>query len=89
MTHVRVTVDGQRMMDDNLGNWEARPPEFLKRMVTPGGPKPEPHIIAIGLVISDAVLTGKDVAIDVQTADDSWTMAVQHSMAIALPAADN
>jgi len=87
MTHVRVTVDGMTMMDDNLGNWQARPPEFLKRMVTPGPTKPESHIKAIGIVIADAVLIGEDVAIDVTTdkTDRSWSMSVQHSFAIALP----
>lgn len=77
------------MMDDNLGNWTARPPEFLKRMVQPGGPKPETHIMAIGLVISNAVLIGEDAAIEVTTGDDGWSMTVSKSFAIALPAGDN
>lgn len=85
MSHIKVTLNGEQMMDDNLGNWTARPPEFLKRMVQPGGPKPEPHILAIGVVISNAVLMGEDAAIDVTVDSDGWSMNVSRSFAIALP----
>lgn len=86
MTHVRVTIDGTKMLDDNLGDWQARPPEFLKRLVQPAS-KPEPHLKAVGITMADALLTGQDVAIEVVTEDDgSWSMSVKHSFAIALPA---
>lgn len=88
MSHIKVVINGEQMMDDNLGNWTARPPEFLKRMVTPGGPKPEPHILAIGVVISNAVLMGEDAAIDVTVDDGGWSMQVARSFAIALPSGD-
>lgn len=88
MAHARITIDGKIELDENLGNWQARPPEFLKQMVQPSS-KPEPYIKAVGITLADALLTGTDVAIDVTTkSDGSWSMDVSSSMAIALPAAD-
>lgn len=84
MSHVRVTVDGTIMLDDNLGDWQARPPEFLKQMVEPSS-KPDPYIKAVGITLADALLTGHDVAIDVRTDGDNWSMDVSRSLAIALP----
>lgn len=89
MAHARITINGKIEMDENLGNWQARPPEFLKQMVQPAS-RPEPHIKAVGIVLADSLLTGHDVAIDVRTDDATgeWTMTVSQSMAIALPPAD-
>lgn len=91
MSHVRVTINGEKMMDDNLGNWTAQPPEFLKRMVQKDPhsgkpPRPESHIMAVGVAISTAVLTGEDANIDVTTDEDGWSMSVKRSFAIALSA---
>lgn len=85
MSHVRVTIDGSVMLDDNLGDWQARPPEFLKKMVEPSS-TPDPYIKAVGITLADALLTGHDVAIDVRTDGDNWSMDVSRSLAIALPA---
>jgi len=89
MTHARITINGKIEMDDNLGNWQARPPEFMKKMVEPSS-KPEPHIKAVGITLADSLLTGHDVAIDVTTdeAAGTWSMTVSQSLAIALPAGD-
>jgi len=85
MSKARITINGNIVMDANLGNWQAQPPEFLKKMVEPSG-RPEPHIKAVGIVLADSLLTGHDVAIDVLTDDDgSWSMSVSQSLAIALP----
>ena len=88
MAHARITIDGKIEMDDNLGDWQARPPEFLKKMVEPAS-RPDPHIKAVGIVLADSLMTGHDVAIDVVTdTDGSWTMSVSQSLAIALPGPD-
>lgn len=88
MAHARITINGRIEMDENLGNWQARPPEFLKKMVQPAS-HPEPHIKAVGIVLADSLLTGHDVAIDVTTdGDGTWTMQVSQSLAIALPGPD-
>lgn len=85
MAHARIIIDGKIEMDENLGNWQARPPEFLKQMVQPST-RPEPYIKAVGIVLADSLLTGHDVAIDVTTdTDGSWSMQVSQSLAIALP----
>lgn len=89
MAHARITINGKIEMDDNLGNWQSPPPEFLKKMVQPAS-KPEPHIKAVGIVLADSLLSGHDVAIDVTTdpATGEWSMSVSQSLAIALPAAN-
>lgn len=84
MSHVRVTIDGSIMLDDNLGDWQARPPEFLKQIVEPNT-QHDPYIKAVGITLADALLTGHDVAIDVRTDGDNWSMDVSRSLAIALP----
>lgn len=90
MARARITINGRIEMDENLGNWQARPPEFLKKMVQPAS-HPEPHIKAVGIVLADSLLTGHDVSIDVTTDGDehgTWSMQVSQSLAIALPGPD-
>lgn len=84
MSHVRVTIDGSIQMNENLTDYQARPPEFLQKMVDKDT-KHDPYIKALGVTIADALLTGYDVAIDVRTDGDNWTMDVSRSLAIALP----
>lgn len=90
MTQARITIDGTVVMDENLGNWQARPPEFLKKMVDTKGPH-EPHIKALGVTLADSLLMGRDVAIDVTTnnGDGTWSMSVKQTLAVSLPAADS
>jgi len=85
VSQVRVTIDGSIVLNDNLGDWQARPPEFLKKIVEPNA-QHDPYIKAVGITLADALLTGHDVAIDVTTDDDDgWSMSVSQSLAIALP----
>ena len=86
MSHVRITIDGTIAVNDNLSDWQARPPEYLKRMMDSEAGKNEPYIKAVGITMADALLTGHDVAIDVKTDGDNWSMDVSRSLAIALPA---
>ncbi len=89
MSYARITINGTIELDQNLGEWQAVGPEFLKKMIKPES-KAHPHIMAIGVVLSSALLVGKDIAIDVIINEDEseWTMSVNESLAIALPAGD-
>jgi len=84
VSHVRITIDGSIVLDDNLSDYQARPPEFLKKIVEPNQ-QHDPYIKAVGITLADALLTGHDVSIDVRTDGNNWSMDVSRSLAIALP----
>lgn len=89
MSYCRVVINGHIELDQNLGEWQAVGPEFLKRMIKPES-KAHPHIMAIGVALSSALLVGKDISIDVIVNEDEteWSMSVSESLAIALPSGD-
>jgi hypothetical protein len=73
---VRLIVDGVVEFDGPLGSWVQRPPEFIRRHLEPGTP-PLPWMKAVMLSISDSVLLGTALDIDVRTWSTGWSMSVE------------
>ena len=81
MTHARLVIDGKTVMDEEMGEWEQRPPEFFKRVMTPGQ-RQEPHLKAVAIILAESLLAGQDVSIDVAATEiGAWTMSVKQSAA--------
>lgn len=74
--HVRLTVDGYVVFDDNLDEWRFTPPDYFKDAIRQDA-KPEPWLKAIMIVMADAALTGSSVSIDATTGQSCWSIQVQ------------
>lgn len=77
MSHAKLIVDGEVLLDDSLSTWSRADPGFIKSLVDPSV-KPQLHMMAAGLVLSQATLLGKSVSITVNTqGPDKWTLDVE------------
>lgn len=74
MTHVRLSVDKEVVLDGDLDEWAATPPDYFKDVINPNA-KPEPWQKAIMVTMADATLTRRAVSIDVMTGPH-WSMEV-------------
>lgn len=79
--HVRLTVDGDVVFDDNLDEWRFTPPDYFKDALKENA-KPEPWLKAIMIVMADAAMTGSSVSIDATTGQSSWSIQVQEHRGI-------
>jgi hypothetical protein len=76
VAHIRLTLDGDTLMDGDLGAWQQQPPEAVADMLRNGG-RGEPWHRPTLMVIADADLRNKSATITITTSADGWTLDVQ------------
>lgn len=76
MSGVLLRVNGYTEFDGELGEWVATPPDFIKDRLKPDT-RMEPHIKAVMLTITDALLANVSVELDVHTWTGGWRMEVK------------
>lgn len=77
MAHVKITIDGETILDDNLGEWTRALPERLQQELHPNEGRPQPWIRAIGLAMVEAATDNKPFEADVTTSPGEWTLTVK------------
>lgn len=76
---IRVKVDGKVMFDGDPGEWEQRPPAQFADAIKPGA-RIDAFMKPMMLALSDAVVTGKDIRINIVTKSAlEYTMTVKMS----------
>jgi len=75
-SHVRIVINQEVVIDGDLGNWQATPPDFFKEALNPNA-QPEPWMRCIINVIAEAAMIGQDVEIDVSGEPGEWVMKVK------------
>lgn len=73
MSHVRVIVNGETLLDEDLDAWQATPPDAFKDALKPGA-KPEPWMTAILVTMADAALRGISVTIEAAHEPGRWAL---------------
>lgn len=76
-THIKLTVDGETLMDGDLGEWKHKPPTAIQHLIKPGR-KPEPYLQAALGAVLEASLISKSATIDCTTRENGWTVSVDH-----------
>lgn len=76
MSRVSVVIDGKCEFDGELGEWVSTPPDFVKDLIKPGA-KPQPHMKAIMLALTDALMLQQTVSIEAKTWIDGWSITVE------------
>jgi hypothetical protein len=74
---MRVIVDGNTILNDELGDWQTRPPESLAYMIKPGY-TPKPWMKALLVVMADAALTEESMRFEVNTSSRGrWSLSAE------------
>lgn len=72
---MRVIVDGNTILNDELGDWQRKPPESLAHMIRPGY-TPKPWMKALLVVLADAALTEESTRFEVNTSSRGrWSLS--------------
>ena len=81
MSCARITINGSVLFDGDIGKTVERPPEFIADIIKPKSAAlatlPEFHMQAVALAFSQAVLTNKDLLINVRHENTWWSITVK------------
>jgi hypothetical protein len=86
MSNIRITIDGDTVMDSDPGDWSLTPPDIDSLKLKATGPG-KPWGLAVMSTIADAApraLAGHTIGnttITVTTTSTGWTMDVDHEAA--------
>lgn len=75
MTHMTVTIDGEKVIDGDLGEWNSNPPEILRDQLAANA-TPKPWMRCLLMVIADTAMSGVDTAVVIATSQSGWTLEV-------------
>jgi hypothetical protein len=75
--HTTLTLNGRTLLNDNLDQWQQRPPQQLQELIKPGH-KPQPWIQAALITLADAAMNSQPIEIHITTKPTGWTINVQH-----------
>lgn len=78
MTKLKVTIDGKTVIDGDLGQWNANPPELLREQLASNA-SPEPWMRCLLMVVANAAVTATDTTVVIATTETTWTMQVATS----------
>lgn len=73
--HLLITLDGETLMDGELGDWVASATDRLGEHLQPGS-VPPPWVKALMFAMADAAVRGGSLAIDITRRGGGWTMSV-------------
>jgi hypothetical protein len=75
VTHIRLTLNGDVLMDGDLGQWQRKPPTAIQHLLKPGGTK-QPYLQAALSALVDASLRDVDTHIECTTMPTGWNVRV-------------
>ncbi|SRX93574.1 hypothetical protein MSP7336_01813 [Mycobacterium shimoidei] len=79
MSNLHIVVDGDVLMDGDLGIWTQKPPAELLGHFRPGA-KPQPWMKALMIAVAEAAVTNQPLRADVRTHPTGWSMTVEMPM---------
>lgn len=77
MTHITITIDDVVEFDGSVTDWKRTPPSLFKDQINPNA-TPQPHMKAIMMVMSDAVMSQQSVTVVADTNRDGWNVKVRY-----------
>ena len=75
MSRVRIVVNGKVEMDENLGDWQEKPPSFIRDHMKPGT-RHRPHMKMVLIAMTEAIMSDASVEIAADTTPNSYTLTV-------------
>jgi len=74
--HVRITINGETVLDDHLGEWQRKPPAQLQAMAMPKNQPPQPGMKALLISLAEAAATNQPLTADLQSSDTGFILKV-------------
>jgi hypothetical protein len=74
MATLRITVDGNTVMDGDLGQWTTEPPFIAEQLKA--NARPAPWMRCLMLTLADAAMSEKVMSVDVRTRANGWDFSV-------------
>ncbi|QBI97312.1 hypothetical protein KD930_gp68 [Mycobacterium phage Kevin1] len=78
MSHIRVVINGDTVMDGNTGQWIAKPPAIADLELRAASGEPEPWV-QILTTFARAAVADRDATITATTRDTGWTLDVEYN----------
>lgn len=75
MTHIKLTLNGDTLMDGDTGGWQRKPPSAIQHLIKPGKAN-KPYLQAALAAVVDATLRDVDTHIDCTTTSTGWNVRV-------------
>lgn len=75
MAQIRIVIDGDTIIDKDIGEWTQSLPE-LQDYLQPDS-KPQPWMQAVLISLTGAAVRGQPFAAEVTTRPDGWTLNVE------------
>lgn len=75
---VRTTlvIDGQTLLDHELGEWQNRPPESLAHLIKPGA-QASPVLKTAMIALADALMANQPIHVEATTYPDGYDLKVR------------
>lgn len=83
MSYAHITIDGNTILDGDLGQWTHTPPASLAKYLTPNAQQ-QPGLNALLLAFATAAKTGQDITIDLTNRANGYTLTVDHTQVIEM-----
>lgn len=78
MSHLKISIDDQVLMDGDIGQWTAEPPRGVQDLVSKASGNTDPWHQAILVVMTHTIAAQKNATITVNTQADGWTLEVRN-----------
>ncbi|MDH6199199.1 hypothetical protein M2272_005867 [Mycobacterium frederiksbergense] len=76
MTQMRITVNGDRWLDGDLGEWQQKPPEqFVKALQAPS--TQIPGLRQLLTVLAECATQDKSCSLELTNSERGWTLTVE------------
>lgn len=70
MAQIRITIDGETVMDSDCGTWTSTPPELVATHMQ----QPKPWSRPLLMVVADAAMRDQPTTITITTGPKTWTL---------------
>lgn len=79
--YLKVTINGEVVMDGDPRSWEQRQPEFIANALNNMGKgASKPYMRSLMLVIAEAAMTQTYTVVDVKSDGSGWSLNVRYAI---------
>lgn len=80
-SYLKVTINGDVVMEGDTGQWQERQPEFIVNALKGmGNGQPAPYMRALMLVIAEAAMTKTYTEAEVKSSGSGWSLGVRYAI---------
>lgn len=81
MSHLKVVINDETVMDGDMQSWEQRSPDFVANALqSMANGAPAPYMRALMLVVAEAAMTQTYTQINVKHSGSGWTLDVRYAI---------